>query len=131
MTSSALKRSNIKFKFTYVINAGSNNFYLDDIQIGEEASLIVDEVNASSKLSLFPNPAEGDLTIVLEGIANNDIEVTVVNILGAEVSKLFTGEVVSKYQEIFTDLSLFDKGIYFVKVLSNGDVLMTDKLIVK
>ena len=130
MTSAALKRSNIKFKFTYVVNGSSNNFYLDDIQIGEEATLIVEE-NSSSRISLFPNPAQEDLTIILEDIVDTDLEVTIVNVLGADISKVFTGEVVSKYQEIFTDLSSFDKGIYFVKVVSNGDVILTDKLIVK
>ena len=130
MTSAALKRSNIQFKFTYFVNASSNNFYLDDIQIGEEASLIVEE-NTSSRISLFPNPAQEDLTIILEDIVDTDIEVSIVNVLGADISKVFTGEVISRYQEIFTDLSSFDKGIYFVKVVSNGDVILTDKLIVK
>ena len=130
MKSAALKRSNIQFKFTYVVNGSSNNFYLDDIQIGEEATLMFEE-NTISKISLFPNPAKEDLTIILEDIVDTDIEVNIVNVLGADISKVYKGEVVSKYQEIFTDLSSFDKGIYFVKVVSNGDVILTDKLIVK
>ena len=44
--------------------------------------------------------------------------------------KLFEGKVVNKYHKISVDLTRFDKGIYFVKVRSDGEVIMTDKLIV-
>ena len=131
MTNAQLNSSNIKFKFEYVVNGISNNFYLDNIRIGEESTLIISENMTSSKLSIFPNPANSSATIALENLANLNVDVTIINILGAEVSKLYTGEIVSKYQEIFADLSNLEKGIYFVKVVNNGDVIMTDKLIVK
>jgi hypothetical protein len=131
MTKAQLNSSNIKFKFEYVVNGISNNFYLDNIRIGEESTLIISENMTSSKLSIFPNPANGSTTIALENLANLDVDVTIINMLGAEVSKLYTGEIVSKYQEIFADISNLEKGIYFVKITNNGDVIMTDKLIVK
>jgi hypothetical protein len=131
MTKTQLKNSNIKFKFEYIVNGSSNNFYLDNIMIGEQSSLMIAENATNLKLSVFPNPAKGHATIILDNIADKNIEVTLINILGAEVSKLFLGTVVSKYQEIPVDLTGFEKGIYFVKVASNGDVIMTDKLIVE
>ena len=131
MTKTQLKDSNIRFKFEYVVNGSSNNFYLDHIQIGEQASLMIAENTTSSKLSVFPNPAKGNATIVLDNVADKNVAVTLVNILGAEVSKLFSATVVSNYQEISADLTGLEKGIYFVKVVSNGDVIMTDKLIVE
>jgi hypothetical protein len=131
MTKTQLKNSNIKFKFEYIVNGTSNNFYLDNIMIGEQSSLMIAENATNLKLSVFPNPAKGYATIILDNIVDKNIEVTLINILGAEVSKLFLGTVVSKYQEIPVDLTGFEKGIYFVKVASNGDVIMTDKLIVE
>ena len=131
MTKTQLKDSNIRFKFEYVVNGSSNNFYLDHIQIGEQASLMIAENTTSLKLSVFPNPAKGNATIVLDNVADKNVAVTLVNILGAEVSKLFSATVVSNYQEISADLTGLEKGIYFVKVVSNGDVIMTDKLIVE
>ena len=131
MTKTQLKDSNIRFKFEYVVNGSSNNFYLDHIQIGEQASLMIAENTTSSKLSVFPNPAKANATIVLDNVADKNVAVTLVNILGAEVSKLFSATVVSNYQEISADLTGLEKGIYFVKVVSNGDVIMTDKLIVE
>ena len=130
MTSSQLKNSNIRFKFDYIVNGSSNNFYLDHIQIGEQASLLITEANSNARLSVFPNPAKGNASIALENISDKNVEVSVINILGAEVVKLFEGKVVSKYHKISVDLTRFDKGIYFVKVRSDGEVIMTDKLIV-
>jgi hypothetical protein len=43
---------------------------------------------------------------------------------------LYSGLLISNYQEIPVDLSKYEKGIYFVKVVSNGDVIMTEKLVV-
>ena len=131
MTKSQLNYSNIRFKFEYIVNGSSNNFYLDNIQIGEEASLMIAERTTNSKLSVFPSPTKGNATIVLDNITDKNIKVTLINILGAEVGKLFSGTVVSKHQEIPADLTGFDKGIYFVKVASNGDVIMTDKFIIE
>ncbi len=130
MTSTQLKNSNIRFKFDYIVNGISNNFYLDHIQIGEQASLLIPASNVNSRLFVFPNPAKVNTTITLENISEKNVEVTLINILGAEVSKLFSGEVVTKYYEIPVDLSGLEKGLYFVKVRTNGEVLMTDKLIV-
>jgi len=130
MTKTQLKNSNIRFKFEYIVNGSSNNFYLDNIMIGEQASLLLAEDNISSRIALFPNPAKGDVTIALENIADKDVEVILINILGAQVSQVFSGKVTSKYQEIYTDLDGLEKGVYFVKVFNNGDVLMTDKLVV-
>ena len=131
MTKTQLKDANIRFKFEYVVNGNSNNFYLDHIQIGEQTSLMISESSTNSKLSVFPNPAQSNVTIVLDNIADKHVEVTLINILGAEVARLFSGTVVSRYQEFPADLTRFDKGVYFVKVLHEGDVIMTDKLIIE
>lgn len=131
MTKTQLKNSNIRFKFEYVVNGPANNFYLDNIQIGEEASLITSPVSTNSKLSVFPNPAKDNTTIMLEHIADINVDVTLVNLLGAEVSKLFSGEVVSNYHSISADLSVFDKGVYFLKVTSGSDIILTEKVIVE
>ena len=60
-----------------------------------------------------------------------NIEVSLINILGSKVMELYNGVIVSNYNEISADLSALDKGIYFVNVTSNGNTIMTDKLILK
>jgi hypothetical protein len=130
--SNALKNDNIKFKFEYVTNGSSNNFYLDNIMIGEESDLMIVDNTSSARLSIYPNPTNGQTFIELNNLANKDIEVKLVNILGADIMDLFSGEIVSNYYMINNiDLSHLETGIYFVKVVADGDIIMTDKLILK
>jgi hypothetical protein len=132
MTKTQLKNDNIMFKFEYVINGNSNNFYLDNIMIGEESELMMVENTAASRVSIYPNPTDGKTFIELNNLANKQIEVKLVNILGAEIMHLFSGEIVSNYYMINNiDLSHLETGIYFVKVVADGDIVMTDKLILK
>ena len=132
MTNNQLKNDNIKFKFEYVTNGIANNFYLDNIEIGEAATLMLPNSTIASRVSIYPNPTDGKTFIELNNLANKQIEVKLVNILGAEIMHLFSGEIVSNYYMINNiDLSHLETGIYFVKVVADGDIVMTDKLILK
>ena len=129
MTKAQLKNDNIKFKFEYVTVGSANNFYIDNIRIGEASALFV-PVISTSKLFIYPNPTNGQAVITLEHLADMNVEVRLVNILGAEVRNLFEGEVVSNYYVLDkVDLSALETGIYFVKVVANGNIVTTDKLI--
>ena len=128
----ALKNDNIKFKFEYVTNGNANNFYLDNIMIGEESDLAIVEDNASAKVLIYPNPSDGKAFIELNNLANKEVQVKLVNILGAEIMHLFNGEIKDDHYMINNiDLSHLETGIYFIKVVADGDIVMTDKLILK
>ncbi len=129
LTKSQLQNNNVRFKFEYSANDFSNNFYLDNVLIGDESSLFNTESSSLSRVVMFPNPTKGRTTIVLENLADIDAQVTLVNILGSEVEKIFNGVITSSFYSIDHDLSKLDRGIYFIKVISEGNVLLTDKLI--
>ena len=137
MSRPQLKNSNIRFKFEYVVNGRSNNFFLDNIKIGELETLMIDGNNntANSRLSTYPNPMvlqEGDLTVSVENIIDKNIDVVLVNLLGVQIS-VYSGKVPSNsytFKVKSADLKQFDQGIYFVKVVNNGKVIMTDKLFI-
>ena len=69
--------------------------------------------------------------IAIENLTDMNIEVSLINILGSKVMELYNGVIFGNYNEISADLSALDKGIYFVNVTSNGNTIMTDKLILK
>ena len=124
-----MRNDNIKFKFEYVTAGSTNNFYIDNIKIGEASALFSPAVT-TSKLSIYPNPTNGQAVITLEHLADMNVEVKLVNMLGAEVRNLFEGEIASNYYVLDkVDLSALETGIYFVKVVANGNIVTTDKLI--
>ena len=132
LTKANLINDNVMFKFEYIINGSSNNFYLDNIMIGEELDLMIVENISPARVLIYPNPSAGNAFIELNNLADKLVEVKLVNILGAEVKHLFSGELVSNYYMINNiDLSDLETGIYFVKVVADGDLIMTDKLILK
>ncbi len=125
----ALQDDNIRFKFEYVTNGSSNNFYLDNIQIGEESALFQNADETNARLAVYPNPTSGEAIITIENLADSDVEVKLVNILGAEVMHLFEGNVISNYHSIDADLSNLENGIYFISVYADRKSIVTDKLI--
>ena len=131
MTKNQLSGDNIRFKFEYVISGNTNNFYLDNIMIGEADALMTAQNQNNSRLSVYPNPTNGNAVIDIENLADVNIKVTLINILGSKVMELYSGTVVSNYQSIDANLTNLDKGIYFVRVNSNGNTILTDKLILK
>ena len=130
ITKAVLKKDNIMFKFEYDNIGAANNFYLDNIQIGEASALSLPSESAS-RLSVYPNPTYGEeLVVKLEHLADKDVEVKLVNILGSEVMNLFNGKIVSNFHSIDPiNLSHLEDGIYFVKVVVDGNIIKTEKLI--
>jgi hypothetical protein len=100
MVKNQLKNDNIKFKFEYVTNGRANNFYIDNIKIGEAASLMLPNITINSRVSIYPNPSNGIAFIKLDNLANKEVKVNLVNILGKEIMHLYSGEIVSNYHEI-------------------------------
>ena len=129
MTKSALKNDNVQFKFEYSNSGASNNFYLDDIEIGEEADLLKQNIEPLSRVNIFPNPSVGDVNILISNIKNKNICVTLLDILGQEVKNLYQGEVIQDNLQIETNLNSLDKGVYFINVCEGNTVLNIDKFI--
>ena len=129
MTKSALKNDNVQFKFEYSNSGASNNFYLDDIEIGEEADLLKQNIEPLSRVNIFPNPSVGDVNILISNIKNKNISVTLLDILGQEVKNLYQGEVIQDNLQIETNLNSLDKGVYFINVSEGNTVLNIDKFI--
>jgi len=129
MTKNALKNDNVQFKFEYSNNGASNNFYLDDIEIGEEDNLLKDNIEPLTRINVFPNPSLGDVNIVVSNVKDRNLTVTLVDILGNEVKNVFEGQAYQNNIQITTNLNSLDKGIYFINVSDGNTILNIDKLI--
>jgi hypothetical protein len=129
LTKTSLKNDNIKFKFEYSTNGASNNFFLDDIQIGEEDDLLKQNIELLSRIKIFPNPTLGNTNVILNNLEGKNIKVVMVDVLGKEVKKIFEGLVITDFLQLEANISNLDKGVYFISVFEGNDMLNTDKII--
>lgn len=75
-------------------------------------------------LSIYPNPFDNDATLSINLIENNNIDISVVNIIGEKVgSKLFTGIAGNNLIQLSEVVSSIDQGVYFVTFNINGTKL--------
>ena len=85
----------------------------------------VEELN-TTKLMLFPNPAENTATVAFEGLEGSDVKIDLYNLLGELV---FTGNhtSASNFDYYNLDVTTLNNGIYNL-VLTVGESMTTKKL---
>ncbi len=86
---------------------------------------IPDEESKIQSLSVFPNPSNGIFTVETRKGSIKTVEVF--NLLG---TKVFSTSNINKLKPCVIDLSIFDKGIYFVRV-NNGEKTYTEKIVLQ
>lgn len=100
-----------------------------DFKVGTSYITSLNEKNFNSSFTLYPNPASDQVFASFDKkYAQQNNQVVVYNIVGEKVFEhnLNIGE---HNVELNTDA--FDSGVYFVNILSNGELLGSKKLIVK
>jgi hypothetical protein len=113
-----------------VKKAGTHNDFIGTVTVDSDKSvpitLIIGSISEFNqiKLSIFPNPTNGILTIT----ANKDLEGSNIEI-SDESGRVVLSKVTCGASESF-DLSSLSKGVYFVKVILGNDS-MIKKVIVK
>ena len=132
-TTANISTTNVRFKFEYVSNGSSNNFYLDDIRIGEMGSMSmkseIDDV--SYRLTIYPNPASTDVSILFDNEKERNITIIITDILGKKISDIYSNTLTEGVHSFDVNLSSFDKGLYFLNICNNNQNITTKKLIVK
>jgi hypothetical protein len=79
----------------------------------EDNGLIIENEQQQAFIKVFPNPNNGQFTIVANGFDNNTL-VFIYNALGKVVAK-------ERFEtQISIDLSYCTKGLYFVKAINKG-----------
>jgi hypothetical protein len=100
------------------ITGAGNNLYLDDIAIDQTQG--INNMPASDDISIYPNPGDGLFYLNIPNKNNSPIKITVVNSLGAMVTKkTITNDA---GQTITLDLRNNSRGIYFAKIETNKGV---------
>jgi len=101
--------------FYYVTVTDTNTCLSDSYSIEYTISTIKDY---SSSINIFPNPTNGNITVNSEyGIKTIDLY----NTIGNQLLAVNNNE--NKITETKLDLSTFAKGVYFIKININNQII--------
>lgn len=112
-----------RFKFNFE-NGNGNNFYLDDINIyqGPPSNQIivgVSELNNAFDFSVYPNPADKDISVRFNIEQGTLVCINITDINGRKVGTS-TVKASSGNNLVMMDADRLDTGMYFVNVIVNG-----------
>ncbi|MGB1038032.1 MAG: PKD domain-containing protein [Bacteroidia bacterium] len=97
--------------------------------VNESEVLSVDDLESFKSVSVYPNPTSGNVTLAVNALVSDDIDIRVMNSLGQEVvnshKRVYTGE-----NKIKVDLSDQQAGLYFVN-LRLGNQTKSIRVLVK
>ena len=105
----------------------SGELFVDNISL-DFGSGIDNRQYLESTFKVYPNPASGFITIGLNNIANQDVELSVTNVLGQVIFKHSCQDVNSTVKSI--SLSDCSNGIYLVK-MRLPESIITKKIIIQ
>ena len=92
-----------------------NFLYLDDINISNSTG--IDEANANSSITIFPNPNNGNFNIDIKNTDNEKIAINIFNSIGQSVYQVNNKTINGVYN---LDLTNQSSGIYFVQIIKGN-----------
>lgn len=122
----------IRFSFqAYTTGGGGNNFFLDDINFGDQFTIGMNQLIKRAHMSMFPNPTTGETTVKFNLDNSANVSLQVVDVLGKQVLPVTQATFAAGEQTIAINKNKsLSPGIYFVNLDINGTKL-TKKLIIE
>lgn len=126
--SSAYQVNNLRIKFLFT-NGGGNDLYIDDINLSGPVGL--NENETIFDFFVFPNPTNDVANIqFLLAESQQQMDITLHNIVGETVQNIFNGFMSSGQQNIAVDVSDLASGVYFVTI-SNPNRKVVQRFVVE
>ena len=102
------------------------SYYIDDLKLVDELSLVGASEKVKPSLKLMPNPSNGAFAIDFNGSSFEQAELTITNMTGAKVYAK-TLSVVSGLENFQTSI---DAGVYLIEV-THGSRIWNSRIIIK
>lgn len=116
---SVASQDNVRFKFEYTAGPeGSNNFYIDDIRIGQ--SLSIESLKDLVDLNVFPNPANGQVNVQFTAEKPGTALIRIIDLLGKSVIEPIISNVQNGSQSFNLNLNSVSAGLYTVELEIDG-----------
>jgi len=81
----------------------------------------VNELNASSSITVYPNPVNDELNVVFNEPVANDAVLNMTNVLGQNV---YSNKVTDNTNILHINMSGLEQGVYILKIETNGQTLV-------
>ncbi len=118
------------YAFGTTPNAGgsTNGWNAYVAEVGDGSSIGVEALPQASQISVYPNPANGNITIVLDGLLGNEpYEVTIFDITGRSVQKNILQNV-QNMNTFVIETDALPSGIYHLSIQTNNYSIYHEKL---
>lgn len=121
--------ANVRFRFRYTSGQFTNNFYLDDFNIGGVVSL--NELqNINSIIKIIPNPFDQETSIQVNLIQTEKVAIHLFDITGRKVAQIFEGVQTNNTVNYKLEKNDLSKGAYLIKV-QIGENYLYNKVIIE
>ncbi len=91
----------------------------DDISVNVENIVTPNLMN----VSIYPNPANGELTILLETKEASDFKIELYNIVGKKIKEIYSTIKETEKKQLILQTSLLAEGTYLLSIKSNTEIL--------
>lgn len=121
-TSQFKNKPNIRFRFYFKSDgavSGSNNFYLDEINIFDP-TLSSSKDLVAGEINIYPNPASGPVTIELSAYPVHKTSVILTSMDGTKSQALIPISQSEDKIEYLVQTSTMPNGVYYVTIKSEG-----------
>ncbi|MBS1619191.1 MAG: T9SS type A sorting domain-containing protein [Bacteroidetes bacterium] len=109
----------VNFKWSVTSAKGANQFYIDNINIGESTAGVTSvRANTIGSMNIIPNPANGGTATLALNITNASDNTTarLYDMEGREVMTIFSGETQAGQKNVTFNTDNIANGVYLVKV---------------
>ncbi len=103
---------------------GGDFTYTATAELAYNMIVDVDEMLTADDISIRPNPVTSNANIEFSLNSSTNVDIAVFDILGKKVKDIYTGVMTSGSQNIQMNVNEFNKGIYFVKLQMNNEVVI-------
>ena len=109
----------VNFKIQMSSGTGINNFYLDNINIGQSTAGIADMKLNIGSFDIIPNPAQSNATLLVSANSSAQASITMYDAEGRAIALLYDGVLKTGTMQIPFATDQLSRGVYIIR-LSNG-----------
>jgi len=116
----AYMQPNVRFRFQVFSSVRGNNFYIDDINVGNLVVSGVDELTQLKDVRLFPNPTTDVSSLTFYSDNEQYSTIDLFDMSGKKISSVFEGVIPNGFNQIPVTLSSIPSGVYIIRINANG-----------